>query len=246
MTPLSDVYAAQKTPVSGQRATYWATKAAEAGDPQGWLVLGFEYDNGKLGGDPPYWHRMAMGAYKKSAKGGNCMAMMEIGDLYASGSGVPADNAQAQSWHAQAQSCVNGNIELLQQQAAQYRARAAAARDPMLSAILTMPKLPPTSDGNVSRTRPRAASRNGFSFSPAKRIWLSSWEQSLRLSSRSTYCSPIIPELRSAPTPAADPPPTHQFLPHLLRPAVPPTNHSRRTTPTEALPSPWEISSAPT
>jgi hypothetical protein len=169
MTPLSDVYASQITPVSGQRATYWATKAAEAGDPQGWLVLGFEYDNGKLGGDPPYWHRMAMEAYKKSAKGGNCMAMMELGDLYASGSGVPADNAQAQSWHAQAQSCVNGNIELLQQQAAQYRARAAAARDPMLSAILTMPKLPPTSDGNVSRTRPRAAGRNGFSFSSGEK-----------------------------------------------------------------------------
>ena len=54
MPLLSDAYADQKTPVSGQRATYWATKAAEAGDPRGWLMLGFEYNTGKLGGDPPY------------------------------------------------------------------------------------------------------------------------------------------------------------------------------------------------
>ena len=71
MSLLSDAYAEQKTPVSGQRATYWAMKAAEAGDPQGWLVLGFEYDTGKLGGDPPYWHQKAMEAYRKAADGGN-------------------------------------------------------------------------------------------------------------------------------------------------------------------------------
>ena len=140
--------------MSGQRATYWATKAAEAGDPQGWLILGFEYDTGKLGGDPPYWHRMAMEAYKKAANGGNCMAMMEIGDLYANGSGVPADNSQAQSWHTKAQTCVSGNLALLQQQAAQYRARAAAARDPMLSPMLSaipiIPKSPVASAGNGS------------------------------------------------------------------------------------------------
>jgi TPR repeat protein len=165
MTPLSDAYAQQKTPVSGQRATYWATKAAEAGDPQGWLILGFEYDTGKLGGDPPYWHRMAMEAYKKSANGGNCMAMMEIGDLYAKGSGVPADDTQARSWHTKAQSCVSGNLALLQQQAAQYRARAAAARDPMLSAIL-VPKLTLAPGGNGTRTMaPAAAGGRGFGFS---------------------------------------------------------------------------------
>jgi TPR repeat protein len=70
MSLLSDAYASQKTPVSGQRATYWAMRAAEAGDPQGWLVLGFEYDTGKLGGDPPYWHQMAMQSYRKAADGG--------------------------------------------------------------------------------------------------------------------------------------------------------------------------------
>ena len=165
MTPLSDVYAQQKTPVSGQRATYWATKAAETGDPQGWLILGFEYDTGKLGGEPPYWHRMAMEAYKKSANGGNCMAMMEIGDLYAKGSGVPADATQAQSWHTKAQSCVSGNLTLLQQQAAQYRAKAAAARDPMLSALL-VPKLTVVSGGNASGAMaPAAAGGRGFGFS---------------------------------------------------------------------------------
>jgi TPR repeat protein len=165
MTPLSDAYAGQKTPVSGQRATYWATKAAEAGDPQGWLILGFEYDTGKLGGDPPYWHRMAMEAYKKAANGGNCMAMMEIGDLYANGGGVPADNSQAQSWHTKAQTCVSGNLALLQQQAGQYRARAAAARDPALSAIL-VPKLTIASGGNGSRAMaPAAAGGRGFGFS---------------------------------------------------------------------------------
>ena len=57
MPLLSDAYADQKTPVSAQRATYWATKAAEAGDPTGWLILGFEYAAGKLGGDPPYWYQ---------------------------------------------------------------------------------------------------------------------------------------------------------------------------------------------
>jgi hypothetical protein len=166
MTPLSDAYAAQRTPVSGERATYWATMAAQAGDPQGWLVLGFEYDTGKLGGDPPYWHRMAMESYKKSANGGNCMAMMEIGDLYAKGSGVPADNTQAQGWYSKAQSCLNSNLALLRQQASEYRARAAAARDPALSAMLTFPTLPATAGGNGSGTKSSVGSRgNGFAFS---------------------------------------------------------------------------------
>jgi TPR repeat protein len=146
MSPLSDAYAEQKTPVSGQRATYWATKAANAGDPRGWLVLGFEYNTGKLGGDPPYWYQEAMVSYQKAAEGGNCLAMMAIGDLYATGSGVRADQAQAQNWHARAQSCQGGNTAMLQQQVAQYKARAVAARDPalypVLAALPDIPKLP--------------------------------------------------------------------------------------------------------
>lgn len=156
MSLLSDAYAGQKTPVSGQRATYWAMKAAKAGDPQGWLVLGFEFNTGKLGGNPPYWYQRAMEAYRKAADGGNCVAMRAIGDLYSNGHGVPGDQAQAQSWHARAQSCQGGNIAMLQQQVAQYKARAAAGRDPalypMLSAIPVIPKSAPVADGNRNRS----------------------------------------------------------------------------------------------
>ena len=156
MSLLSDAYALQKTPVSGQRATYWAMKAAEAGDPQGWLVLGFEYDTGKLGGNPPYWYQKAMESYRKAADGGNCVAMMAIEDLYATGSGVRADQAQAQSWHTKAQSCQGGNIAMLQQQVAQYKARAVAARDPalypMLAAMPVLPKSAPVAVGNGNRS----------------------------------------------------------------------------------------------
>jgi TPR repeat protein len=171
MSLLSDAYAEQKTPVSGQRATYWAMKAAEAGDPQGWLVLGFEYDTGKLGGDPPYWHQMAMQSYRKAADGGNCLAMMAIGDLYAAGNGVRADPAQAQSWHTKAQSCQGGNIAMLQQQVAQYKARAAAARDPALYPVLAALPDIPNSPAQVPRNNPRApaqarnADRSGFNQS---------------------------------------------------------------------------------
>jgi TPR repeat protein len=156
MPLLSDVYASQKTPVSGQRATYWATKAAEAGDPRGWLILGIEYNTGKLGGDPPFWYQEAMVSYRKAAAGGNCVAMMAVGDLYANGQGVSADPAQAQSWHAKAQSCQGGNIAMLQAQVAQYKARATAARDPalypMLSAIPVIAQSGPLAAGNGNRS----------------------------------------------------------------------------------------------
>ena len=144
MPLLSDLYADQKTPVSAERATYWATKAAKTGEPRGWLVLGFEYSAGNLGGDRPYWYKSAMQAYRKAADGGNCLAMMAIGELYSRGNGVPADKAQAQSWQTKAESCQDSNLALLQQQMSQYRARAAAAREPavypMLAAIPDVPK----------------------------------------------------------------------------------------------------------
>jgi TPR repeat protein len=163
MSLLSDAYADQRTPVSGNRATYWATMAADAGDPRGWLTLGFEYNMGKLGGDPPYWHTEAMRAYKKAAAGGNCVAMMAIGDLYAKGNGVPADHAEAQSWQARAQSCQGGNLASLQQQVAQLRARAAAARDPMLSPMLSAFPDNPRSSAQVRKPgnlRSSAQARN--------------------------------------------------------------------------------------
>jgi TPR repeat protein len=174
MSPLSDAYAEQKTATSRERATYWAMKAAGAGDPQGWLTLGFEYDTGKLGGDPPYWHQKAMESYSKAADGGNCLAMMAIGDLYAAGSGVRADQAQAQSWHAKAQSCQGGNLAMLQQQVAQYKARAAAQRDPALYPVLAA--LPDIANqaaqapGNNPRApaQARSADNSGFNKSIAE------------------------------------------------------------------------------
>ena len=163
MPLLSDAYASQKTPVSGQRATYWATKAAEAGDPRGWLILGFEYNTGKLGGDQVTWYPRALAAYRKAADGGNCVAMMAIGDLYANGQGVPADQTQAQSWHARAQACQGGNIAMLQAQVAQYKAKAAAARDPalypMFSAIPVMPQSGADAAGNGNRSGPAVNSK---------------------------------------------------------------------------------------
>ena len=146
-------------------------KAAEAGDPQGWLILGFEYDTGKLGGDPPYWHQKAMESYTKAADGGNCLAMMAIGDLYAAGNGVRADQAQAQSWHAKAQSCQGGNIAMLQQQVAQYKARAAAARDPalypVLAALPDIPNSPAQAAGNNPRAPAQARSADNSGFDQA-------------------------------------------------------------------------------
>jgi TPR repeat protein len=162
MSPLSDAYAGQKTPVSGERATYWATMAANAGDPTGWLTLGFEYNMGKLGGDPPHWHQKALEAYMHAADGGNCVAMMAIGDLYAMGDGVPADQAQARNWHNKAQSCQGGNIARLQQQVAQYKARAAAARDPALYPVLAaLPNIP---DSTAQAAR-KSADGSGFNRS---------------------------------------------------------------------------------
>lgn len=171
MSPLSDAYAEQRTATSRERATDWAMRAANAGDPQGWLTLGFEYDTGKLGGDPPYWHQKAMESYTKAANGGNCLAMMAIGDLYAAGSGVRADQAQAQSWHAKAQSCQGGNLAMLQQQIAQYKARAAAQRDPalypVLAALPDIPNLAAQAPGNNPRAPAQARNpdRSGFNQS---------------------------------------------------------------------------------
>jgi TPR repeat protein len=156
MPMLSNAYADQKTPVSPQRATYWATKAAEAGDATGWLILGFEYASGKLGGNPPYWYQMAMEEFRKAAGGGNCVAMLAIGELYSSGKGVPVDKAQGQNWNAKADSCQGGNIAILQQQISEYQARVGASREPvavsMLGAIPVIPRPAPRPSQNGQRS----------------------------------------------------------------------------------------------
>ena len=148
MVLLSETYATQRTPVSAERATDWARRAAEGGDPAGWLIMGFEYNAGDLGGDRPFWYASAMTAFKKAADGGNCIAMMEIGALYYQGNGVPADKSLAQSWQAKAASCQGGSVAMLQQQISQFQARAAAARQPalvsMFDAIPGIPKSAPS------------------------------------------------------------------------------------------------------
>jgi TPR repeat protein len=163
MSPLADAYSDQRTPVSSQRATYWAMKAAEAGDSRGWLTLGFEWYAGKLGGDPPSTYHAAMDSWKKAAAAGNCMAMMEIGELYSKGDGVPADKSQGQSWAGKAQSCFNGDLQSMQQQAMQFRARAVSGRDPLLSAIPAVPSL--TIGGRSASARPGVPGKNGSSVS---------------------------------------------------------------------------------
>ncbi|MGA8441660.1 MAG: tetratricopeptide repeat protein [Candidatus Sulfotelmatobacter sp.] len=133
MVPLSYAYAATRSSLSLERATYWATKASEAGDPRGWLILGYEYNKGLLGGERPYWYQMAMDAYKKSAAGGDCVAMLNIGGLYFNGDGVPQDKTQAQSWFAKAQACRGKEFDWVWQKAATYKQRAAAGHLPAVA-----------------------------------------------------------------------------------------------------------------
>jgi hypothetical protein len=130
MVPLSHPYGSVRSPVSGQRATYWATRAAEEGDPAGWSILGYLYNKGYLGGERPYWYRMAMDAYTKAAAGGDCVAMMNIGVLYFNGNGVPQDGTRAQSWFAKAESCQGKDLDWMREKSAKYRERAAAGRLP--------------------------------------------------------------------------------------------------------------------
>jgi TPR repeat protein len=125
MAPLSYIYSEAKTPVSGQRATHWAMKAADAGDPNGWLILGYEYNKGMLGGERPFWYSQAMNAYLKAADGGNCVAMMNIGGLYFNGQGVPQDKNQAQSWFAKTEACQGKDLDWVREKASKYREKAA-------------------------------------------------------------------------------------------------------------------------
>ena len=146
-----------------------------------------------------------MEAYKKSANGGNCMAMMEIGDLYANGSGVPADNAQAQSWHAKAQSCVSGNMRTPSSASRTIsrprggRTRSHAFRHShhaQIAANLGRKCFP----HQPARRRPEGL----LLFLCAKRTWLWSWERSLRLIVALDVIAPRYSrEVRPAPTPAA-------------------------------------------
>lgn len=130
MVPLSYAYAATRNALSLERATYWATQASEHGDPGGSLILGYEYNKGLLGGERPYWYQMAMEYYKKSAAGGDCVAMLNIGGLYFNGNGVLQDKTQAQKWFAKAQACRGKEFDWVWQKAAIYKQRAATGHLP--------------------------------------------------------------------------------------------------------------------
>jgi TPR repeat protein len=130
MVPLAYVYFALKTPVSPQRMTYWAQRAAEKNDPAGWTLTGYLWNKGWLGGGPPYYYKQAMEAYQKGAAGGDCVALMNIGGLYFNGDGVPQDRAQAQAWFQKAEACQGKDLDWMREKAAKYRQRAASGQMP--------------------------------------------------------------------------------------------------------------------
>ena len=130
MAPLSYAYAVTKSPVSRERANYWATKSAESGDSEGWLTMGYLYDKGILGGEQPTWYTQAMYAYKKSAERGNCIAMLNIGALYLNGNGVAQDKTQAQAWFAKSAACEGHDLDWARAKAAEYQQKAVAGAGP--------------------------------------------------------------------------------------------------------------------
>jgi hypothetical protein len=105
MVPLSILYAAARTAVSPQRATFWADQADQHGDPHGTYILGYEHSRGWLGGGESYAYAQAMEKYRKAADGGVCVAFDGIADLYAQGHGVPRDAGAARDWHARGNDC---------------------------------------------------------------------------------------------------------------------------------------------
>ena len=130
MAPLSYDYLALKTPIGDYKAHGWADRLAQAGVPEGWLILGNSYYKTEHP-DPPNWgYEHAMDAYKKAADGGSCIAMMNIGGLYFNGNGVRQDATQAQSWFAKAESCASKDLAWVREQASKYREKAATGQLP--------------------------------------------------------------------------------------------------------------------
>jgi hypothetical protein len=147
MAPLSYVYAATKSPVSRERANYWATKSSQAGDPEGWLTMGYLYNKGILGGEQSTWYTQAMYAYRKSADGGNCIAMLNIGALYLNGNGVLQDRTQAQAWFAKSAACEGHDLDWVRKKAAEYQQKAVAGAGPAFDPSIYAAKGGSASDG---------------------------------------------------------------------------------------------------
>lgn len=123
---LSNAYLELKTDAAQKRASIWAHRAADTGDPEGWYIVGYiNYKADRPRALNDFMYRLAMEAYRKAADGGHCIAMMNIGGLYFNGEGVPQDAKQAQSWFAKAESCAGKDLDWVREKAAKYREKAA-------------------------------------------------------------------------------------------------------------------------
>ncbi len=132
MAQLSNAYFAVQTGTSAQRAQTWARKAAEAGDPEGHLNLGYLWNRGWMGGGKPYFYQKAMEEFQLAAQGGDCVAMMNIGGLYFNGDGVPQDKNQAANWFAKAKTCDGSDLDWMRDKAARYQEKAAKGELPVI------------------------------------------------------------------------------------------------------------------
>jgi TPR repeat protein len=133
MVPLANAYIGAETDTSMQRAQRWARAGADAGDPEGHLIIGYFWNKGWMGGGKPYTYQQAMQSYQKAAEGGDCVAMMNIGGLYFNGDGVPQDKAQAESWFNKARTCTGSDLDWMRDKAARYQQRAAGGKLPPIA-----------------------------------------------------------------------------------------------------------------
>lgn len=74
--------------------------AAQKGDADAQLELGFYYQEGEEGA--PKDQQKAIYWYKKAAENGNVIAQFNMGEIYDSGNGVKQDFAKAASWYLKA------------------------------------------------------------------------------------------------------------------------------------------------
>jgi TPR repeat protein len=84
-------------------AVAWLRKSALAGNGEAQCELGFLYQTGSIGqGPPPPDPKDAAPWYAEAAAQGNACGEFALGELYASGQGVPKDAAKAASLRAKA------------------------------------------------------------------------------------------------------------------------------------------------
>ena len=94
LTCVAAVFLLAVTPASAQ--DYEATRhAAEQGDADAQVNLGYMYDNGR---GVPQDDAEAVRWYRLAAEQGNARAQFFLGGEYAAGDGVPQDDAEAVRW----------------------------------------------------------------------------------------------------------------------------------------------------